>query len=189
MTLLTVWPEDDPDTVLVRTTDAEEIATELKEHGVRFDRWSLREDVTADNALEKYRAEVDRVIETEGYILVDAMEMTPADTDEYRAKAVEFRQKFLSEHTHDDDEDRYFARGAGVFYLHVGGKVYGVLCEAGDLLSVPANTTHWFDMGTTPDYVSIRFFHDDDGWVGNFTGSDIATKFPTFDQLMAGHRG
>jgi 1,2-dihydroxy-3-keto-5-methylthiopentene dioxygenase len=188
MTLLTVWPDTDPDTVLVRTTDAAEIEAALKEHGVRFERWPVQDGVTAANALEVYAGPVARVTDTEGYVLVDAMEMTPADTDEYRAKAVEFRQKFLSEHTHDDDEDRYFARGAGVFYLHVGGRVYGVLCEAGDLLSVPANTTHWFDMGTRPDYVSIRFFHDDDGWVGNFTGSDIAQSFPTFDQLMAGHR-
>jgi cupin superfamily acireductone dioxygenase involved in methionine salvage len=30
------------------------------------------------------------------------------------------------------------------------GSVYAVLCKAGDLLSVPANTTHWFDMGTRP---------------------------------------
>jgi len=185
MTLLTVWPESGPDEVLVRTTDPVEVATELKEHGVRFERWSVVDGVTAENALRIYEKEISRVTETEGYILVDAMEMTPADTDSYRAKAVEFRNKFLAEHTHDDDEDRYFARGAGVFYLHIGEKVYGVLCEAGDLLSVPANTTHWFDMGTTPDYVSVRFFHDDDGWVGNFTGSDIATKFPTYDELRS----
>ena len=47
-------------------------------------------------------------------------------------------------------------------------------------------TTHWFDMGTNPDYVSVRFFHDDDGWVGNFTGSGISRSFPTYDQLAAG---
>ena len=50
---------------------------------------------------------------------------------------------------------------------------------------VPANTTHWFDMGTRPDYVAIRFFHDEDGWVGNFTGDDIATRFEALDQLVA----
>ncbi|MEU3646309.1 cupin [Lentzea sp. NPDC034063] len=186
MTLLTVWPETGPEETVLRTTDAEEIATALKEHGVRFSRWSVVDGVTAENALEIFEKDIARVSETEGYGYVDAMEMTPADTDEYRAKAVEFRNKFLAEHTHDDDEDRYFARGAGVFYLHIGDKVYAVFCTAGDLLSVPANTTHWFDMGTTPDYVSVRFFHDDDGWIGNFTGSDIATKFPTFDELRSG---
>ena len=95
------------------------------------------------------------------------------------------RQKFLSEHRHDDDEDRYFARGAGVFYLHVDGKVHALYCEPGDLVSVPANTTHWFDMGTNPEFVSIRFFHDDDGWIGHFTGNPIAEVFPTFDDLHA----
>ena len=40
-------------------------------------------------------------------------------------------------------------------------------------------------MGTSPDFTAIRFFHDDDGWVGTFTGSDISTYFPTFDELTA----
>lgn len=31
--------------------------------------------------------------------------------------------------------------------------------------------------------VSVGFIHDDDGWVGTFDGSDISTKFPTFDEL------
>jgi 1,2-dihydroxy-3-keto-5-methylthiopentene dioxygenase len=64
--------------------------------------------------------------------------------------------------------------------------VYAVLCEAGDLLSVPANTTHWFDMGSRPDYISIRFFHDDGGWIGNFTGATLSSDFAGFDSLAAG---
>ena len=135
--------------------------------------------------LAAYADRVARVVDNEGYVLVDALHMTPSDNKEWVANAAVARQKFLSEHTHDDDEDRFFARGAGVFYLHVDGKVYGVLCEAGDLLSVPANTTHWFDMGTRPDYVAIRFFHDEDGWVGNFTGARLADEFPDFDTLVA----
>jgi 1,2-dihydroxy-3-keto-5-methylthiopentene dioxygenase len=193
MTLLTVWPDSDPTTVLVRTSSPDEIAVELKRLGVRYENWPVVAGLSATPSSEEvvtaYRANVDRVVETEGYVLVDALHMTPSDDPEWRENAAAARKKFLAEHTHDDDEDRYFARGAGVFYLHVDGKVFGILCEAGDLLSVPANTTHWFDMGTNPDYVSIRFFHDDDGWVGNFTGSDIALRFPTFDTLMAGHRG
>jgi len=193
MTLLTVWPDSDPGTVLTRTSVPSEIAVELKRLGVRYENWPVVEGLSAtpssEEVLEAYRAHVDRVVETEGYILVDAMHMTPSDDPEWVAGAAAARKKFLAEHTHDDDEDRFFARGAGVFYLHVEGKVFGILCEAGDLLSVPANTTHWFDMGSSPDYVSIRFFHDDDGWVGNFTGSEIALGFPSFDVLMGGHRG
>ncbi|WP_199442523.1 1,2-dihydroxy-3-keto-5-methylthiopentene dioxygenase [Umezawaea beigongshangensis] len=190
MTLLTVWPDDEPGTVLTRTTDPEEIRAELERHGVRFEQWPVVEGLPAtpesDEVVRAYREHVDRVVEAEGYVLVDAMHMTPSDDPEWLASAAAARRKFLAEHTHDDDEDRYFARGSGVFYLHVGGRVHAVLCEAGDLLSVPANTTHWFDMGSRPDYVSIRFFHDDDGWVGDFTGSPIAESFPGFDELKAG---
>lgn len=185
MTLLTVWPDTDPGTVLVRTSDPVEIADELKQLGVRYEQWPVIPGVTRENALEAYRDRVARVTESEGYILVDAMEMTPSDDPEWLASAGQARLKFLAEHTHDDDEDRFFARGSGIFYLHIKQRVYAILCEAGDLLSVPENTTHWFDMGTRPDYVSIRFFHDDDGWVGNFTGSDIAKSFPTFDEITA----
>lgn len=189
MTLLTVWADDDPATVLTRTSDGEEIAAELKRLGVRFERWPVVAGLSAtpssEEVLAAYADRVRRVVDSEGYVLVDAMHMTPSDDPEWLASAAEARQKFLSEHTHDDDEDRFFARGAGVFYLHVDGRVHAVLCEAGDLLSVPANTTHWFDMGTRPDYVSIRFFHDEDGWVGNFTGHRLADEFPDFDTLMA----
>jgi 1,2-dihydroxy-3-keto-5-methylthiopentene dioxygenase len=192
MTLLTVWPDSDPSVVLTRTSDPDEIAVELKQLGVRYENWpvvsGLSDRPTSEEVVAAYREQVDRVVETEGYILVDALHMTPSDDPEWLETAANARKKFLAEHTHDDDEDRFFARGAGVFYLHIDGRVHGILCEAGDLLSVPANTTHWFDMGTTPDYISIRFFHDDEGWVGNFTGSPIALEFPTFDTLMAGHR-
>ncbi|WP_338596476.1 cupin [Saccharopolyspora sp. SCSIO 74807] len=188
MTLLTVWNDTDPQQETLRTEDAGEIADVLKQLGVRFNRWQLQdlpELPSSEQVLDAYRAEVDRVIDAEGYIKVDAISMKPEDTQEWRDKARAAREKFLSEHTHDDDEDRFFARGAGVFYLHVEGKVYAVLCEAGDLLSVPAYTTHWFDMGTSPDFVSIRFFHDDDGWIGEFLNTDTAEKFPSFDELMA----
>jgi 1,2-dihydroxy-3-keto-5-methylthiopentene dioxygenase len=43
-------------------------------------------------------------------------------------------------------------------------------------------------MGTRPDFVAIRFFHDEDGWVGNFTGNRLAEQFADFDTLMTGRR-
>lgn len=146
----------------------------------------LPAEPTSEEVIAAYRQRIDTVIEQQGYVLVDALHMTPSDDPEWREKAAAARSRFLSEHTHDDDEDRFFARGSGVFYLHTAGRVHAVLCEAGDLLSVPANTTHWFDMGTRPDYVSVRFFHDEDGWVGDFIEDSIAHRFPTFDELVAG---
>ncbi len=189
MTLLTVWAQDRPDEAELVTEEPSEVALALKEHGVRYEQWPLRElpaEPTQDDVLDAYRDRIDAVNAQEGYVLVDVVKMRDTGAPEWAEQVRASREKFLDEHTHDDDEDRFFARGSGVFYLHVGGKVHAVLCEQGDLLSVPGGTTHWFDMGTDPDYVSVRFFHDDDGWVGNFTGSGISRRFPTYDELAAG---
>ena len=188
MTLLTVWNDNDPSTPELQTRDFDTIHDVLAGLGARFSRWELKElpeNAAQEQVLELYRAEIDAVNAEHGYTLVDVVTIEREDTEEYRAQADAARQKFLNEHQHDDDEDRFFASGSGVFYLHVGGKVHAVFCEAGDLLSVPKDTTHWFDMGTNPEYVSVRFFHDDDGWVGNFTGSDVSSRFATYDELAS----
>ena len=71
-----------------------------------------------------------------------------------------------------------FADGIGLFYLHLSDKVYALLCEKGDLISVPANTPHWFDLGAAPRLAAIRFFNNPEGWVAHYSGSDIAKRFP-----------
>ena len=66
----------------------------------------------------------------------------------------------------------------GLFSLHLDDHVYEVLCTKGDLIGVPDNTRHWFDMGPNPNFVAIRIFTNPAGWVADFTGSDIAQRFP-----------
>jgi len=160
------------------------IAAALEPLGVRFERWEadrpLREDAGQEEVIEAYRDSIDRLNAEYGFKSLDVVALRPDNPNK-----AEMRRKFLSEHTHSDFEVRFFVDGSGLFYLHVGEQVYLVLCEKGDLISVPANVTHWFDMGRDPDFKCIRFFTIPDGWVGDFTGSDIATRFPTFDQYTA----
>ncbi|WP_409238497.1 1,2-dihydroxy-3-keto-5-methylthiopentene dioxygenase [Streptomyces sp. PA5.6] len=193
MTLLITWPETGPETVVRRTVDPGEIAAALAPAGVRYEQWPLRdglpEDPDPEMVLSAYRSEVDELVATEAFKTIDVVGLRPRQELGWRLTAKAERKKFLSEHTHDDDDEvRFFVAGAGAFYLHVGHEVHAVLCEAGDLLGVPRGTRHWFDMGATPSYTVIRFFHDEDGWIGNFTGSDIALKFPDFDGLMAARK-
>lgn len=192
MTLLTTWPESGPQTVVRRTSDPVEIAAALAPLGVRYERWPVRDDVPAgadgDAVLAAYRAEIDLLNAEEGFRTVDVVALHPSEDPEWPERAKAARAKFLNEHTHeDDDEVRFFVAGAGVFYLHVGGDVHAVLCEKGDLLGVPRGTTHWFDMGTAPSFTAIRFFHEEDGWIGAFTGSTIAERFPDFDTIRSGY--
>lgn len=167
------------------TGDFETIAARLAEQGVQFERWQataeLAADARQDEVLGAYRDSIDRLNESYGFNAVDVVALRPDNPQKQ-----EFRQKFLAEHTHADFEVRFFVDGSGLFYLHVGDSVYLVLCEKGDLISVPANTTHWFDMGKDPDFKCIRLFTTEEGWVGNFTGNDIAQRFPDMDTFVAG---
>ena len=189
MTLLSVYTDGDAPETLLQSEEPEEIAVALREIDVNYARWEVAEQFAAGGdqqaILEHYREDVARVVEAEGYVLVDVTQLHPTGDEGWEELKTTARNKFLSEHTHDDDEVRFFVSGSGIFYLHTQGKVYAVLCEAGDLLSVPANTTHWFDMGTSPDFTAIRFFHDEDGWVGNFTGNPLAERIPSYDEIAA----
>ena len=126
-----------------------------------------------DEVIAAYRADIDRLMREKGYQSVDVISLTPDHPDRATLRA-----KFLNEHTHSEDEVRFFVAGQGQFTLHIGDKVYEVLCERGDLIGVPDNTRHWFDMSERPYFIAIRLFTNKEGWVANFTGSDIAEGFP-----------
>lgn len=183
MTTLTIYPDTDA-AAGRRVTDFPAIVAALDGIGVELERWDagqdLGKDASQDEVLAAYQASIDKLNEKYGFQSVDVVSLNPDHPD----KAT-MRQKFLAEHTHADFEVRFFVGGRGLFYLHAGGKVYAVLCEKGDLISVPANTTHWFDMGANPYFKCIRFFTTPEGWVGNFTDNDIAKAFPDFDQYVA----
>jgi 1,2-dihydroxy-3-keto-5-methylthiopentene dioxygenase len=187
MTLLVTWADTDPDTPLLQTSDTDEIARQLGAVGIEFAQWEAAADLapgaSADDVLAAYRTEVDRLIDEHGFTVVDVAQLQPSDDPSWPDTAAAARAKFLEEHTHGEDEVRFFVRGSGIFYLHIDDKVHAVRCEAGDLLSVPALTTHWFDMGTAPDFAAIRFFVNEDGWVGEFTGAPIARNFADFDTI------
>src|SRR5690606_38422910 len=129
--------------------------------------------------LAHYAPQIAELNESGRYQHIDIARIHPdADNPDWPATAAGARAKFLDEHRHAEDEVRFFAAGRGCFYLHLGDAVLATVCEAGDLLSVPAGTLHWFDMGTTPDFTAIRFFEEADGWGGDFTGDKISAGFP-----------
>lgn len=178
MSRLTIFTETDrhPTEVL---TDGAEITRRLSGIGVRFERWevarALTDDATQDAVLDAYRTQVDALMDEYGFKSVDVVSLNPNHPDKAALRA-----KFLDEHTHSDFEVRFFVDGKGLFYIHTDGKVYGVLCEKGDLISVPANTRHWFDMGENPHFKCIRLFTTPEGWVAEFTGDKIAAGYPQF---------
>lgn len=161
--------------------DHELIAQKLSDIGVSFEWWETKEvsfDAGQEEVLEAYKDEVEKIVREFNFKSVDVVSLTPE-----HPKREELRRMFLSEHTHSDFEVRFFVDGCGTFYLHPDDKVYVVFCERGDFISVPANTKHWFDMGSKPFFKAIRFFSIPDGWVANFTGSNISTLIPDHDSI------
>jgi 1,2-dihydroxy-3-keto-5-methylthiopentene dioxygenase len=159
------------------TSKHPEIAAELKSVGVRFEQWQANKPVapgaSQDEVIAAYHEDIERLKREEGYQAVDVVSLNPDNPD--RAA---FRAKFLNEHTHAEDEVRFFVAGRGLFTLHIGERVFEVLCERGDLIGVPDGTRHWFDMSEAPYFIAIRLFTNPAGWVAEFTGSDIAERFP-----------
>ena len=180
MSRLRIFEDHAPDTHLLATSDRAQMAAELARIDVAFEQWEASQAVQPGDPPEAimaaYRDDIDRLVEANGFRSVDVVSIAP---DNPQREAM--RAKFLDEHFHKEDEVRFFVAGSGLFTLHVGDKVYELLCEAGDLVSVPDGMTHWFDMGPEPSFVAIRFFTEPDGWVGHFTGSDIAQRFPRYE--------
>lgn len=181
-TLLRIFRDDVPGEPVLETVDGDIIAAELDEIGVRFERWDADADLPAgaDQAtvIEAYRSSIDRLMIECGYQSVDVirLERGAPNVDAIRAK-------FLDEHRHAEDEVRFFVAGRGSFYLHVGDRVYQVVCVRGDLIGVPEGTKHWFDMGPDPEFTAVRLFINPEGWVAQFTGDAIAQRFPKLESL------
>jgi 1,2-dihydroxy-3-keto-5-methylthiopentene dioxygenase len=180
MSHLTIFAEDRPARAVLDTSEFARIQASLSDAGILLERWAAKavvdDETDNDSILSAYRQEIDRLVAERGYQSFDVVSMHPEHPDK-----IAFRQKFLAEHTHAEDEVRFFVRGKGLFVIHANGHVYSMLCEKDDLISVPAGTKHWFDMGPNPRFTAIRLFNNPAGWVAKFTGDEIAERFPLLD--------
>lgn len=180
MSCLSVYHVSSPEVPNKVLTYLEDIASTLAEQGVGFDRWQASAQISPgasqEDVIAAYQVQIDKLMTERGYVTVDVISL---DSD-HPLKA-ELRAKFLDEHQHGEDEVRFFVAGRGLFTLHIDDYVYAVLCEKNDLISVPAGTKHWFDMGEYPHFVAIRLFNNPEGWVAKFTGEQIASLFPRLD--------
>ena len=161
--------------------DPKEIRAFFNARGVFFDQWTcdavFDDKATQEEILAAYSKDLTPFMEQGGYLTADVISINKL-TENYDA----IRAKFLAEHIHTEDEIRFFVDGQGIFWFNlVNEPVFNLLCEKGDLISVPAGTKHWFDAGESNPFVkAIRIFIDMSGWVPHYTASNIETKFADF---------
>lgn len=160
----------------VKITDFEEIKKHLAQYQILHEQWHL--DVQLSSAMDQnqilaaYKSYLDPFMQSGNYKTADVINVTPQTPDVHL-----LREKFLREHTHAEDEIRFFIDGQGLFWFNVEGEVISLLCTAGDLISVPAGYPHWFDLGDEPYVKAIRIFTNPEGWVAQYTNSGIDEKY------------
>lgn len=159
-------------------TDIAEIKTFMNERGIIFEQWSaskpLNDDDSSEAILAAYAHELKPYMEKHGYLNADVINVHK-DTPHIE----EIREKFLAEHTHAEDEIRFFVDGEGSFFFHLAPskEVFKLLCQKGDFISVPQGHTHWFDLAPNYFVKAIRIFKSTEGWVASYTNSNIDKLF------------
>src|SRR5215813_60612 len=151
----------------------------LDAHGIVHERWSADSDLAFASTNEQVLSAYDHILkpfmEKGGYQTADVIRV-----DVHIPNLEGIRELFIREHTHSEDEVRVFVEGQGLFWFHTerhNDEVFALLCEQGDLISVPANTKHWFDLGDSPKVCAIRIFTDQAGWVPHYTNSGIDQRY------------
>jgi 1,2-dihydroxy-3-keto-5-methylthiopentene dioxygenase len=180
MTYLTVYAATAPYQVRSQTADVDTIAAALAPMGIVLERWQANVELSGETEdaaiINAYRADIDRLMARGNYQSCDVIRLQPDNP-----QRDVLRTKFLDEHTHADDEVRFFVEGSGVFYIHGPDAIYALECTRDDLIVVPKGTHHWFDMGPAPRFTAIRLFTGPEGWVATFTGDPIAKKIPLYE--------
>jgi 1,2-dihydroxy-3-keto-5-methylthiopentene dioxygenase len=151
-------------------TDPAEITAFLAANGIHYERWPLADRVDpaapAEQILAAYAPEIDVLKEQGGFVTADVIDVYP-DTPNLDAMLA----KFAKEHTHTEDEVRFILQGRGVFHINPGDDtkpVFGIEVWAGDLISVPLGTRHWFDLCNDRRIRAIRLFQDMSGWTPHY---------------------
>jgi 1,2-dihydroxy-3-keto-5-methylthiopentene dioxygenase len=158
-------------------SDLSAMSAFLADHGITYEQWQANRDVPAgspaDAVLAAYADKIDELKARGGYVTADVIDVTAA-TPNLDAML----GKFSREHWHDEDEVRFIVEGRGLFHISPkAGPVFAIEVEAGDLISVPRGTLHWFDLCADRRIRAIRLFQDASGWTPHYTDSGIDAGF------------
>lgn len=157
----------------LRLTDADEIATYLNGIDIDYAKWQnlkqISEDANDQEILDGYAAEIELLKEKGGYVTADVINIVPT-TPGLDAML----NRFNKEHWHDEDEVRFIVKGHGLFHIAPpGGDVVSIEMEAGDMIRVPRETKHWFNLCGDKTVRAIRLFQDVSGWTPHYTESGV----------------
>jgi 1,2-dihydroxy-3-keto-5-methylthiopentene dioxygenase len=160
-----------------RITGFDDVKTFLAGFGIDHQIWPLEDRVDpgapAEEILAAYAPEIDELKRQGGFVTADVIDVRPETPNLDTMLA-----KFAKEHTHTEDEVRFILQGRGVFHIHGAtadgtDTVFAIEVGAGDLISVPMDTRHWFDLCNDRRIRAIRLFQDMTGWTPHYVEGGV----------------
>jgi 1,2-dihydroxy-3-keto-5-methylthiopentene dioxygenase len=164
-------------------TDLQEISQRLAPLNVQLNYWPVGEDEETRNLLaQAHLSDTEKEIllgklehyfqklhNTAGYQARDLIVLNP-DTPNLDTLLAKFSQC----HTHKDDEVRYIIAGEGVFgFVCPDGSQIELTMQPQEYINVPAGAEHWFHLTPTQRIKAVRYFTDTQGWVPQYTETQI----------------
>jgi len=154
----------------------DQVAAFLEGQGVLYEHWDATKlpaelvgrcnlsDEEKEQTLKIYEEEIKSLAERRGYVKWDviALSDTTPNLDE-------LLKKFEQVHTHTEDEVRAITAGHGIFIIKGQGDTgyFDVELEAGDVISVPENSPHFFTLMEDRQVVAVRLFIEPEGWIAH----------------------
>jgi 1,2-dihydroxy-3-keto-5-methylthiopentene dioxygenase len=135
--------------------DPNKLPEELRENFVLTDEQKAQ-------VLAIYDPEIRDLAARRGYQIWDMITLSDATPN-----LEDLLKKFEDVHTHTEDEIRAITAGKGIFIIKGAGDIgyFNVELEAGDVISVPENTPHFFTLMDNRQIVAVRLFIEKDGWI------------------------
>lgn len=154
----------------------------LTQYGIDYGQWDIR-------AIPRALLEKNMLTAEEKQIILDCLRerieaekvrfgYQSADVVALSAEVPNLEQilePFRREHYHVENEIRFVVDGAGVFSINPQtAPVFDVAMEAGDFISVPAGTWHWFNLGDDRRIKAVRIFESAEGWAAIYPDEAVA---------------
>jgi 1,2-dihydroxy-3-keto-5-methylthiopentene dioxygenase len=164
-------------------TQLEDISRELASLKVELNYWSvgdnleIRELLARESLNEEEKERVlqaldgyfEQLKQNLGYRSRDLIVLNP-DLPNLDA----LMSKFERCHTHADDEVRYIIDGEAVFgFVRRDRSQVELTIQPEEYINVPAGTEHWFHLTDKKRVKAVRYFVTTEGWVPEYTGTDI----------------
>lgn len=157
-----------------RLTTDEDVKQFLDRQGVLYEKWEMGRlpaklkdqfilsDEDKKEILSIFDSEIRSLANRRGYKEWDIVALSDATPN-----LAELLKKFEQVHVHTEDEVRAITAGKGIFTIKGDSGYFDVELSAGDVISVPVNTPHFFTLMSNRQVVAVRLFIDSSGWVAH----------------------